>query len=186
MSEEIGPIPTTFEKPENWPTPETISTIPVPPPRQKAKRRKASPRQNKPGLSDLEGKMVEIVSGAPTISMADILRAKAILQQAEAALGVEHSVKKEAPVPLHPQSLEDPAHGDKTPAVVEWYHKNAPEEYKRRYSGRKTHLEDRRKERPYVPLPAGATPASMPADPDGFKLSQTDDSGRAPRNFRDI
>jgi hypothetical protein len=51
-------------------------------------------------------------------------------------------------IPLYPQSLEDSAQGDKTPAVVEWYRDNAPEEYLRRYSGRKTHLEDRRKERP--------------------------------------
>ena len=179
MSEEIGPIPTTFEKPENWPTPETLATIPVPPPRKKAKRRRTQPK----GLDYSQVATTPPVKG---ITMEQILAAKAILQQAEVALGVEHEVKKDAPVPLHPQNLEDPADGDKTPAVVEWYHKNAPEEYKRRYSGRKTHLEDRRKERPYVPLPAGANPATFPADPDGIKLSQTDDSGRSPRNFRDI
>jgi hypothetical protein len=81
------------------------------------------------------------------ITLADIQRAKAVLAQAEAALGFAQEVKKEAPVPLHPQSLEDPAQGDKTPAVVEWYRDHAPEEYRRRYAGRKTHLEDRRRER---------------------------------------
>ena len=30
--------------------------------------------------------------------------------------------------------------GDKTPAVVEWYRDNQPEEFKRRYAGRNTHL----------------------------------------------
>ena len=180
MSEEIGPIPTKFDKPENYPTPETISTMPVPPPRKRAKR----PRKQKPSMYKEANPIVPYSQGK-TLTLEDIQAAKAIIAQAEAALGVAQP-KKDAPVPLHPQNLEDPADGDKTPAVVEWYHKNAPEEYKRRYSGRKTHLEDRRKERPYVPLPAGANPASMPADPDGFKLSQTDDSGRAPRNFRDI
>ena len=36
----------------------------------------------------------------------------------------------------------DPAMGDKTPAVVEWYRDHAPEEFKRRYGNgrRKTHL----------------------------------------------
>jgi len=81
------------------------------------------------------------------ITLADIQKAKAVLARAELALGVAQP-KKEAPVPLHSQSLEDPAQGDKTPAVVEWYRDHAPAEYKRRYAGRKTHLEDRRKERP--------------------------------------
>jgi hypothetical protein len=81
-----------------------------------------------------------------SITLEDIQKAKALLARAAAALGVAQAVKKEAPVPLHPQSLEDPAQGDKTPAVVEWYRDHAPEEYRRRYAGRKTHLEDRRKE----------------------------------------
>ena len=67
--------------------------------------------------------------------------------QAEAALGVAQPKAKVVPVPTHPRHLEDPAFGDKTPAVVEWYRDNDPEEYKRRYAGRKTHLEDRRTER---------------------------------------
>lgn len=82
------------------------------------------------------------------ITLADIQRAKAVLAQAEAALGVAKAKAAEAPIPLHPQSLEDPAQGDKTLAVVEWYRDNEPDEYNRRYAGRKTHLEDRRKERP--------------------------------------
>ena len=80
------------------------------------------------------------------ITLDDIQRTKAVIAQAEVVLGVAPP-KKEAPVP-HPQKLEDPAQGDKTPAVVEWYRDHAPEEYKRRYVGRKIHLEDRRKERP--------------------------------------
>jgi len=160
----------------------TSDSIPVPPPRKKARRKRAQyTRIAPPPLTP-----PIVMPPRPTVTMEQILAAKAILQQAEAALGVAHEVKKDAPVPLHPQSLEEPSQGDKTPEVVEWYHKNAPEEYKRRYAGRKTHLEDRRKERPYVPLPAGANPATFPADPDGIKLSQTDDSGRAPRNFRDL
>lgn len=35
---------------------------------------------------------------------------------------------------------QDPSLGDKTPAVVEWYRDNQPEEFARRYHGRKTHL----------------------------------------------
>lgn len=34
----------------------------------------------------------------------------------------------------------DPSLGDKTPEVVEWYRDNQPEEFARRYRGRKTHL----------------------------------------------
>jgi hypothetical protein len=82
------------------------------------------------------------------ITLEDIQRAKAILAQAEAALGVAQPKAKVVPVPTHPRHLEDPAFGDKTPAVVEWYRDNDPEEYRRRYAGRKTHLEDRRREGP--------------------------------------
>jgi len=167
---------------QEQPSVQTDQTIPVPPPRKKTKVKR---RARRPKIFDGPPNPAQPPLPRALISLEDIQAAKAIIAQAEAALGVSQ-VKKEAPVPLHPQSLEDPAQGDKTPAVVEWYHKNAPEEYNRRYAGRKTHLEDRRKERPYQPLPAGATPASFPADPDGFTLSQRDDSGIAPRNFRDI
>ena len=34
----------------------------------------------------------------------------------------------------------DPLLGDKTPEIVEWYRDNQPDEYERRYRGRKTHL----------------------------------------------
>lgn len=34
----------------------------------------------------------------------------------------------------------DPEMGDKTPAFVEWLHRNYPEEFARRYKDRKTHL----------------------------------------------
>jgi hypothetical protein len=90
-------------------------------------------------------------SAKPTpvpITLEDIQRARDLLARAGAALGVEQAIKKEAPIPTHPKHLEDPAMGDKTPAVVEWYRDNDPEEYHRRYAGRKTHLEDRREERP--------------------------------------
>lgn len=35
---------------------------------------------------------------------------------------------------------DDPTLGDKDPKVVEWYRDNDPEEFRRRYAGRKTHL----------------------------------------------
>jgi hypothetical protein len=38
----------------------------------------------------------------------------------------------ECPVP------RDPAMGDKTPAVMDWYHEHAPDEYARRYGNRVT------------------------------------------------
>jgi hypothetical protein len=34
----------------------------------------------------------------------------------------------------------DPKFGDKTPAYMEWLEKHNPEEFKKRYKGRKTHL----------------------------------------------
>lgn len=126
------------------------------------------------------------------VTLADIQRAKATIALAEAALGVVHAKQQEASVPTHPQHLEDPAMGDKTPAVVEWYQTNDPDEYVRRYSGRKTHISDRRKERPPPAFPAGVNPAPFPADPDGkFKvgdkwvdLSKTDHSGNTPQPYR--
>ena len=125
-------------------------------------------------------------------SIAEIQAARNLLQQTEYAMG--HKPKAEKVTPFHPRDIEDPSMGDKTPAVVEWYRDHAPEEFKRRYSGRKTHLEDRRGERPWEPLPGNVGPPSIPADPDGkFKigdkevdLSQTDDSGSAPRNTADV
>lgn len=47
------------------------------------------------------------------------------------------------PVPdpvIPPCPEEDPRLGDKTPAVVEWLAQYHPEEYRRRYAGRRTHL----------------------------------------------
>lgn len=117
---------------------------------------------------------------SPTISFSDVQAAKAIIAQAENALGIVKP-KGEAPIPTHPPKLEDPLQGDKTPAVVEWYRDNDPKEYERRYAGRRTHLEDRRGERRVSLLPAGVTPAPFPDDPDGIVLSKTDDSGRAPQ-----
>jgi hypothetical protein len=64
----------------------------------------------------------------PPITLEDIQRAKAVLARAEAALGVAQPKAKVMPVPTHPQHLEDPALGDKTPPVVEWYLNNDPEE----------------------------------------------------------
>jgi hypothetical protein len=34
----------------------------------------------------------------------------------------------------------DPALGDKTPAYMEWYRQHHPDEYERKYRGRRTHL----------------------------------------------
>jgi hypothetical protein len=45
---------------------------------------------------------------------------------------------EEANIP--PCPAEDPLKGDKTPAVVEWYHDHKPEEYKTKYANRRTHL----------------------------------------------
>jgi hypothetical protein len=45
--------------------------------------------------------------------------------------------RKVCPIP------PDPLMGDKTPAIVEWYQENDPEEYKRRYKERYTHLNPR-------------------------------------------
>lgn len=125
-------------------------------------------------------------------TISDIQAARSLLQQIDFAMGVKP--KAEPVTPFHPKDIEDPLQGDKTPAVVEWYKANAPEEYKRRYSGRKTHMEDRRGERPYEPLPGGVGPPAMPADPDGkykigdkeLDLKSTDDSGSSPRNTADI
>jgi len=203
MSEDIGPIPTKFDKPESYPKAHEIESFPVPPPRKRGRRRKKIPTveeiqkafaKSSPIRSDFPPNMEAPNAGPPPITMEQILAAKAILSRAEEALGVQREVKKEAPLPFHPMALEDPALGDKTPAVVEWYRDHAPEEYRRRYSGRKTHLEDRRKERAYQALSAGASVAPFPADPDGkfmvagveADLSKTDHSGNAPRNFRDL
>jgi hypothetical protein len=50
--------------------------------------------------------------------------------------------KKEQPEPNIPAGAPDldPMLGDKTPAYVEWLRDNDPEEFARRYSGRRTHL----------------------------------------------
>jgi hypothetical protein len=95
----------------------------------------------------------EIMEPDTPITLDDIQRAKAVLAQAEEALGVAQPKAKVMPAPTHPQHLEDPAFGDKTPAVVEWYRDHDPKEYRRRYAGRKTHLEDRRKEQPHWVAP---------------------------------
>lgn len=167
----------------------------APPPTKQIRRRRARATRVAVGESEILSELrkqndefrrrleaIEIGSpaaqGGPTL--AEVQAAKAILSQAEAAMGISQP-KVVAPMPLHPKKIEDPLQGDKTPAVVEWYKANAPEEYDRRYAGRKTHLEDRRGERRVPVLPAGVTPAPFPDDPDGIVLSKTDDSGRSPR-----
>lgn len=180
--------------------PETPPIQSAPPPtRQIRKRRARSTRVDvqDPVLAELRKQTDEFrrrleaieigTAGAQVMTgnnqgptLAEVQAAKAILSQAEAAMGISQP-KVAAPMPLHPKKLEDPLQGDKTPAVVEWYKANAPEEYERRYAGRKTHLEDRRGERRVPVLPAGVTPAPFPDDPDGIVLSKTDDSGRSPR-----
>jgi hypothetical protein len=108
----------------------------------------ASPNKRKHTKEIMDNAKAKSVYDTPLgldkpITLADIQRAKAVLAQAEAALGVAQPKAKVLPVPTHPRHLKNPAFGDKTPAVVEWYRDNDPEEYKRRYAGRKTHLEDR-------------------------------------------
>ena len=44
------------------------------------------------------------------------------------------------PASIPPAPEMDPMAGDKTPAFVEWLRDFYPEEFARRYAGRKTHL----------------------------------------------
>lgn len=176
----------------------------APPPTKQIRRRRARATRVAVGESEILSELrkqndefrrrleaVEIGASAvaqpgpasPTITLSDIQAAKAILAKAEGAMGISQP-KVIAPIPLYPANLEDPLQGDKTPAVVEWHRVHAPEEYERRYAGRRTHLEDRRGERRVPVLPAGVTPAPFPDDPDGIVLSKTDDSGRSPQPFR--
>lgn len=60
-----------------------------------------------------------------------------IAGEPEPDAGAESAASPPTPPACPPM---DPALGDKTPEVVEWYRDHDPEEYQRRYRGRKTHL----------------------------------------------
>lgn len=69
------------------------------------------------------------------------------LLDARTKLKAEEQAKADVGDPLPgapPCPPEDPHSGDKTPAVVRWYHVWWPREYERRYKGRRTILNMRR------------------------------------------
>lgn len=57
-----------------------------------------------------------------------------------------------------PEPAQDPRYGDKTPAWVEWFATNYPEEFKVRFKGRKTHLT--KGLNPHLSPPGGDVPES--------------------------
>lgn len=78
------------------------------------------------------------------VLLAEIARLKAQLDHTGEAVPVSSDSKaKDFPRSgAPPIPKEDPMAGDKTPAIVEWYRDNWPEEFERRYKKRlrKTHL----------------------------------------------
>lgn len=48
--------------------------------------------------------------------------------------------KEKKPAPATEPPEQDPMLGDKTPEYVEWLRDHDPEEYAKRYQGRRTHL----------------------------------------------
>jgi hypothetical protein len=65
---------------------------------------------------------------------------RGLTSKEEAPGGAEVVGNPPPPSGRPPMPEADPMLGDKTPELVEWYRDNDPDEYARRYRGRKTHL----------------------------------------------